>query len=494
MTLAGRLALGTLLLVALMAGLAAHLLLTIRDLHQGQAELDAHHLEAVNLRSGLRRDLESIREFTRKLFALSDRDYAEALDGLRRSTRGNLEGLVRLERSPDVRAAIGAFAERWRGYLQEAQPAERAALASAEPVDPGALIGRLDEVLAALEEVDRTAQRAAEAQLAASAANSSRAREVAGVATGGALLAALTGVLILARSVLGPIRQLARGASEVADGNFAYNVPETGGPELSTLAREFNTMAQRLAELDHLKRDFLSSVSHDLKAPLASMQETSRLLLDGTVDPPTAGQERLLHLQLECGDRLSAMIEDLLELARLEAGAVNYEIEPVDLGELAAAVIREASGLLAAKGLEVEGPATAERLLARADRPHLARAVWNLLSNAARFTPRGGRLGIDVVRPENSRIPRSRGREVSWAALSVWDSGPGVPDADKEKIFGRFYRGRGGGGAPHGTGLGLAIARRVARDHCGDLWVEDRPGGGADFVLALPLARLEERA
>jgi len=493
MTLAARLVLGTLLLVVLTAGLATHLLLTIRDLHRGQAELVAHHLEAVNLRAGLRRDLESIREFTRKLFALSDPDYAEALTALRGSTRGYLEHLVQLERSPEVRGAIGQFTERWRGYVQAAEAGEPEALVRVEPTDPQELLVLLDRVREALDEVDRRAQRVAEVQLRTAAQDASRAREVAGVATGAALLVALTIAWIIARSVLGPIRQLARGAAEVANGNFAYHVPEGGGPELSALAREFNAMAQRLAELDHLKREFLSSVSHDLKAPLASMQETTRLLLDGTVTAPSAGQERLLLLQLECGERLAGMIEDLLELARLEAGAVDYEHEPVDLRELAESVLREAAGLLAAKRLEVDGPASGERLVARADRPHLARALWNLVSNASRFTPVGGRLGIEVFRPESSRLPRARAREVPWAALAVWDSGPGVSDEDKERIFGRFYRGR-GGTAPHGTGLGLAIARRVARDHGGDLWVEDRSGGGANFVLALPLERREEVA
>jgi signal transduction histidine kinase len=495
MTLAARLAFGSLLLVVLMAGLAAHLLLTLRDVHQGQIELVARHIEAINLRVALRRDLESLREFTRKLFALSDADYREALAERRRRIHAALEELVKIERSADVRAAIGHLADDWGSYLEAAEPAERQALESAGPHDPGPVLAILDRIRLALDEVDRTAQSRAESQLAETASEVARARRIAGASTAVALTAALLVSVLISRSVLGPIRQLARGAGEIADGNFQYHVPERGGPELVALAREFNSMARRLAELDDLKSEFVSNVSHDLKAPLASMQETSRLLLDGTVGPPSAAQERLLRLQLDCGARLSAMIGDLLELASLEAGVAEYEVERVDLADLAATVAKEASGLVDARRLELELEAPEEGLRVDVDRQHLARALWNLVANAARFTPEGGRLGVTVERREACDPGISRRTPQSLcAALSVWDSGPGVSDADKERIFDRFQQGRGAGSGPHGTGLGLAIARRIATDHGGELWVEDRPSGGAVFVLTLPLPPAEERA
>jgi signal transduction histidine kinase len=119
--------------------------------------------------------------------------------------------------------------------------------------------------------------------------------------------------------------------------------------------------------------------------------------------------------------------------------------------------------------------------------------VWNLVGNAARFTPEGGRLGVTVERQAATTGPRTAAQP-SCAVLSVWDTGPGVAEADKERIFDRFQQGRGAGSGPHGTGLGLAIARRIAMDHGGELRVDERPSGGAVFVLTLPLRDPEETA
>ncbi|HMB53078.1 MAG TPA: HAMP domain-containing sensor histidine kinase, partial [Thermoanaerobaculia bacterium] len=226
-----------------------------------------------------------------------------------------------------------------------------------------------------------------------------------------------------------------------------------------------------------------------------SMQETTSLLLEGTPGALTESQERLLRLNLQCGERLSAMIGDLLEVARLEAGSVDFELEADDLAVVARQALDEAEGSIAARRLTVDARLVPTPVLA--DRDLVLRLLWNLVSNAVKFSPEGGTVIVRVGRYDNAadldaayfRRPGEVPPPV--AVCEVEDAGPGIPDDAKSLVFDRFHRDDAKRRGVQGTGLGLSIAHAVATGHGGELWVEDAVAAptGSRFVLVLPLRR-----
>src|SRR5262245_9289543 len=204
--------------------------------------------------------------------------------------------------------------------------------------------------------------------------------------------------------------------------------------------KENRRMRTRLVEVDQMKKDFISHVSHELKAPLASMQETTHLLLEGIPGPLKDKQRRLLELNLQSGKRLAQMIGNILDLSRLEAGIVDYEMQPSDIAELMHNVVLELSPLAREKSLRILTNIQREPLIVECDPNRMVQLFTNLMENAVRFSRRDGLIGVHVRavrRP--SRIPQAaRARiinakpEAGFALIEISDSGPGIDDSQKE--------------------------------------------------------------
>src|SRR5215471_3408808 len=261
------------------------------------------------------------------------------------------------------------------------------------------------------------------------------------------------------------------------------------------LTRENKRMAARLIELDQMKKNFISHVSHELKAPLASMQETTHLILERIPGPLTDKQQRLLELNLQSGKRLAQMIGNILDLSRLEAGIVEYDMQPSDIAELTHSVVMELSPRAREKSLRILTDIQRDPLIIDCDPNRMVQLFTNLLENAIRFSKRGGIIGIHVrTLREFPRMPqlahaRITGAKPSdgFALVKISDSGPGIEDAHKEAVFHTFHQVK-HGKKSHGEslGLGLAISRAVVEAHRGTIWVEDNPTGGAVFFVLLP--------
>ncbi len=313
-----------------------------------------------------------------------------------------------------------------------------------------------------------------------------------------AAIALVAGVLVsffVYRSISLPLQHLTEGTRAIADGKFYYRLDTSRKDEFSQLAKDFNTMTLRLNELDELKKAFISHVSHELKAPLASMRETIQLLLDGIPGPLTDKQKRLLELNLQSGVRLTSMIGNLLDLSRVDAGVMEYEIKSRDLIPLVHDAVAELEGRAREKNLTVEPQLPDGPVQVECDGDRIIQVLVNLIGNAVKFSPTGGtvkvRLQATDVLP--SHIPQSRrpivkqdGEGNGYALVSVADAGPGVPDSEKELVFERFHqvkqptkvRGK-------GVGLGLTICRTIIEAHGGAIWVEDNPPQGSVFRVLL---------
>jgi len=197
-------------------------------------------------------------------------------------------------------------------------------------------------------------------------------------------------------SIARRIRQLERATKEVASGNFDHPMPVSGTDEFASLAGDFNAMAQKLGELDRLKKDFVSHVSHDLKGPLASTREIVHLLLEGIPGPLNDKQRRLLGLCLKSSERLSGMIGNLLDVSKMEAGMLEYQFESCDLVALVGGAISEFEGLAHEKRLELVVEPDAPEIPVECDQVRLTQVLFNLLENAIKFSPESGRITVRI--------------------------------------------------------------------------------------------------
>jgi len=232
---------------------------------------------------------------------------------------------------------------------------------------------------------------------------------------------------------------------------------------------------QELVEADLLKDEFIALVSHDLRTPLTSIIGYVELALDDDGSAPLDEERRrYIEVVARSSDRLLRLVDDLLLAARLQSGRLTLAVEDADLESVAADALDEAHARAERKGVSLflssEGPVRIE-----ADRRRLLQLLDNLIGNAVKFTPEGGRVEVRVE------------RTLAGAAIEVLDSGVGVPAGDEERIFERFYRSPSAiSDQVPGTGLGLFIARAIAERHGGSLVARRREGGGSIFRLELP--------
>jgi signal transduction histidine kinase len=288
---------------------------------------------------------------------------------------------------------------------------------------------------------------------------------------------------------------LTEGTRAIAEGKFFYRLDTTRDDEFSQLAKDFNTMTRRLDALDQLKKDFVSHVSHELKSPLASMRETVQLLLDQIPGPLNEKQKRFLELNQQCGVRLSSMIGNLLDLSRTEAGVMEYELKSRDLIPLVRSAIEELEVQAQERQIQIRPSFPEAPLTVDCDEDRIVQVLINLLGNAVKFSPKASTVEVivEAIRKLPEGIPSfwhavlSRSDQTeSFGLITVSDLGPGISDADKEKVFEKFHQVKQGKKMPgQGVGLGLAICHSIALAHRGAVWVEDNPGGGCRFLLLL---------
>jgi two-component system sensor histidine kinase GlrK len=241
-------------------------------------------------------------------------------------------------------------------------------------------------------------------------------------------------------------------------------------------------MNQRLGELDQMKKDFVSHVSHELKAPLASIRQTFLLLLQQIPGPLTEQQRRLIRLSSNSAERLAAMVGNLLDVSRMEAGTMEYAIAQTDLLPLARSIADEFEIQSNDKGVRIRVEANiGDTFVVACDRDRMSQVIGNLFDNALKFSQRGGEIVVKI-RELGSGPDRS-------VVFSVTDSGPGIPDAHKNKVFEKFHQVKHGKKlSGQGVGLGLAICRSIVEGHQGQIWVEDNPAGGSVFCFKLHAA------
>lgn len=291
-----------------------------------------------------------------------------------------------------------------------------------------------------------------------------------GTAAALALLLAAAAALLLSRMISRPLVGLAAAARAVEQGvPDATKLLRPGPGELGQVSRAFNQMADTLRREDELRRSLVADVAHELRTPVTILRGQTEQLLDGLAEPST---DRLASLHEEVL-RLDRLVEDLATLSAAEAAGLRMERRPVALDEVltsAANAMRPQYG-----NAEIDLTVRTEPARGYGDPQRLTQVFGNLLGNAAKFTPPGGSVHVEL-RPEGYQ-----------AVITVADTGPGIPEADRPHVFDRFWRGQ-SAGRRSGTGIGLAVVAELVAAHAGTVTVSGGPGGGALFTVRLPIA------
>ena len=279
---------------------------------------------------------------------------------------------------------------------------------------------------------------------------------------------------LVARWIARPLDRMAQAARAVAGGEYQRDLTTSGPREVESLALAFNEMIRRVDSTQKSQRDFVANVSHELKTPLTSIQGFAQAILDGTA-ADVAEQQHAARVIYDESDRLRRLVEELLDLARIDAGQIEFKRERVDLGAIIENVV-ERLGLRADDAgveLVVQLPAL-PTLIGDGDR--LAQVFTNLVDNAIKHSPRGGRVRI-------------LGETVQgWVTVHIEDHGPGIPPNELSRIFERFYQ-MDKARTSQGVGLGLPISHEIVRSHQGELQASSEVGVGSRFSVRLPLTR-----
>jgi signal transduction histidine kinase len=287
-------------------------------------------------------------------------------------------------------------------------------------------------------------------------------------------LALLAGILIagalawyLSRRLTRPILALSAAADQVAEGRYDVEIPRGGRDEIGHMADRFGQMADRLKEANELERNFLMRVSHELRTPLTAIRGHVGALREGLADEPEAREASLDVIAEEAG-RLERLVGDVLDLAKLDARRFTVREEEVDMGRVLERAYAAFGEEARRRGIDYRQHANGGAVV-YTDGDRVLQIISNLLANAFRWTPDGGRIDVELD-AVNGRV-----------AVAVADSGPGISAEEAERIFRPFWSRDGGG-----TGLGLAIANELANALGGRIELESRVGSGSRFRLVLP--------
>ena len=494
MKITTRISFGYGLLLAILLGLAAYQVYAIRHMqsvNRTVAEMDFQNslacLEAM-------RNFDLVEEYARKSFALGDADYLNLLREYRRDFTSDLRNLKIRAADGGAKDEIDRLAQQWDALNARLAASEKR-FGSGGDTLPEAVRQDFESLGTQL----RSVYQANLGSMSLRVENARRMGETAALVLVFSTLAAVAvGGLVsffIYRSISKPLAHLTEGTRAIAEGKFFYRLDTSRRDEFSQLARDFNAMTRRLDELDRMKKDFVAHVSHELKSPLASMRETIELMLDEIPGSLNEKQRRLLDLNRQSGARLTALIGNLLDLSRTEAGVMEYELKSHDLVALTRDVVEETSVQARERDIQIRTSFPEEPVEAECDGDRIIQVLINVLTNAVKFSPKSSEIEVSIEAandlPEN--IPESARADIAgsehnggFAIITVSDAGPGIPAGDRDKIFEKFYQAEHGKKAPgQGAGLGLAICKAIMQAHRGAIWADDNPGGGSRFRVLL---------
>ncbi|TLY69074.1 MAG: HAMP domain-containing histidine kinase [Gammaproteobacteria bacterium] len=362
---------------------------------------------------------------------------------------------------------IGVLQRSLRNTVMSAPPGNSAAVASD-------LSSRFTQLSALVERVAQQSNAQVDMQVAALAEQTLQARKRLLWQTAPLLPLAVVAVFVLTLGVGRPLRQLDRAISELGQGTFTNPIAVTGPHDLERLGGQLEWLRQRLLELAHERNRFLRHISHELKTPLANIREGTELLMDGAVGELDSNQREVTAILRESGIKLQRMIENLLSFSAWQTSSVGLEATEFRLRPLVKQVLENQQLTLLSQRVRLD--VRVEDVTLVADRGKIRLILENLVSNAVKYSPKGGTIHL-----------RARAT-AAQLVLDVADNGPGIPPEERGHVFDAFYTGRAARStAVKGTGIGLSVVLEFVAAHGGTVQIVDGEFPGAHFRITMPI-------
>lgn len=280
---------------------------------------------------------------------------------------------------------------------------------------------------------------------------------------------------IFSRRLSKPLKEINAAARVIAGGEFSKRLNIKSRDEIGELAASFNQMVVALQNLEDMRRGFIANVSHELRTPMTSIRGFIEGILDGTIPPEK--QKGYLNIVRDETNRLNRLVNDLLDLARMEAGEVKLSMKQVEINELIRICIIKLESLIINKNINIKANFDEEEMLVTADSDAIERVIINLIHNAIKFSNENGTITIKTESRKDKVI------------VSVKDEGIGIAEEEIRQIWDRFYKSdKSRSKDKTGTGLGLAIVKNIINEHGQEVWVESEPGKGSTFYFSLKKA------
>lgn len=478
-----RLALGSLAIIVVVAGVNLYALTQLRQLTALSTELVSYHTPAIETAKRLVASLYAQLRNEKKFLAVRDATFLRDFDDEVEEFRRSLTSLQKQETAPDGQKMLEStqrLHDEYRTFLHSYVTIRTAS--SPIPADKyenrrDALIDKMTDAL--------DAYVALHEERVGSLVSESRARSARaeGITQQLVVLAVLLGLglaAIASYSILRPLRRLQEHIRQIGQGKFGHSVEIAAPSDLRELVDTVNWMGKKLQELDEMKAEFLSHISHELRTPLASIRAGTQLLLDEIPGPLSHAQRETLQIMTDSSERLIRLISTLLDLSKMEAGMMEYRIAPTDLKRVAEGSVNKVRLLAEERHIKIQTDAPPNRVWVSADSARIEQVLDNLLSNGLKFSPEEATVSLRMQPDPRAGVVR----------VSVSDTGPGIAPEDVPHLFERFYQGRmQARNAVAGSGLGLALVKKVVEAHGGQIQVESELGKGTTFRFSLPLPR-----
>ena len=476
-----RLALGYVTILALVIGVNLYILNQFRALTDLGAELATHHFPAVETAKQLITSLYAQLKSDKQYLVLRDttllKDFLQEAENFRKTLKAlgaQEQRKVSHEALQKVKAHHEEFHTLFLNVGVEQADRSPSAIANYE----GTRDILIDSMTKAINMYISSQEASVGAILRDSHLRSVQAQEITQQLLMMALALGLGLAGIASYSILRPLRRVKAQIRRIGQGQFGGTISHAVPQELRDLVDQVNWMGEKLKKLDEMKSEFLANISHELRTPLTSIREGSQLLLDGIPGELTKDQRETLFIISDSSQRLNHLIGNLLDLSRMEADMVAYNLSPTDLNRLAVRSTEKVKFLADRKNIHMDIDLVQEKVkIQNVDGQRMEQVFENFLSNAIKFSPKGSTISIRS-RPDI---------DDKGIHFIVEDTGPGILKEDLPHVFERFYQGKTQEGRAYvGSGIGLALAKRVIEDHGGKIWAESILGKGTalHFILA----------
>ncbi len=476
-----RLTIGFLAIIALVSGVNLFALHQIRQITEFSNALVSKHYPAIDSARWLIDSVYAQVRNEKKYFAVRDDVFLKHFDNDAREFQHTLDALLEQEISPEGQKVLKELETLHDDYRilfhteARLEPVRTPKMSKEYESQRDAIIAGMTKHLESFVDLH-------EASISTVVNDARRRSEQAGVVTKQLLIIALLLGLVLASlatySILAPLRRLQEHIRQIGLGNFKTAVNVAAPSDLRELVESVGAMAKKLQELDDLKAEFVSHITHELRSPLTAIHAGTQLLLEEIPGPVTGPQRETLELMVESSRQLIDMISSLLDLSKIDAGMMEYRIVSADMKRVLDTSVNKIRLLADRERIRIVIEAPRGPIFAPVDESRMQQVLDNLLSNALKFSREGGSIYLRLESDQKEKVLR----------ISVTDTGRGIAPESLQHVFERFYQGavRARGGAA-GTGIGLSLVKKVVEAHGGRIWVESELGQGTTMTFVLPL-------